>query len=83
MTELWADLNPIRGSDQASNWPVIILSQDIFVERPGTVIAVAITSHRQGAGFLLTLELRTFRKPKKPLVRKARLGHWRLNALAR
>jgi len=37
----WADLNPIRGREQAGLRPVMILSQDIFNERSGTVIAVA------------------------------------------
>ena len=48
----WADLNPVRGSEQAGNRPVLILSQDIFNDRSGTVIAVAITSQPQRAGFL-------------------------------
>jgi len=53
----WADLNPVRGSEQAGQRPVLILSQDVFNERSGTVIAVAITSQPQRAGFPLTLEL--------------------------
>ena len=65
----WADLNPVRGSEQAGNRPVLVLSQDIFNERSGTVIAVAITSHPQRAGFPLTLELRTVRLPKKSWVK--------------
>ena len=36
---------------------MVILSQDIFNERSGTVIAMAITSQPQRAGFPLTLEL--------------------------
>ncbi len=55
----WADLNPVRGREQAGLRPVLILSQDIFNERSGTVIAVALTSQPQKAGFPLTLELRT------------------------
>jgi len=53
----WADLNPVRGSEQAGLRPVLILSHDVFNERSGTVIAVAFTSHPQRAGFPLTLEL--------------------------
>jgi mRNA interferase MazF len=34
-----------------------VLSHDVFNERSGTVIAVAITSQPQRAGFPLTLEL--------------------------
>ena len=26
----WADLNPVRGQEQAGNRPVLVLSQDIF-----------------------------------------------------
>jgi mRNA interferase MazF len=53
----WADLNPVRGKEQAGLRPVLILSHDVFNERSGTVIAVAITSQPQRAGFPLTLEL--------------------------
>jgi mRNA interferase MazF len=65
----WADLNPVRGSEQAGNRPVLILSQDIFNERSGTVIAVAITSQPQRAGFPLTLELKTVQLPKRSWVK--------------
>ena len=53
----WADLNPTRGHEQAGLRPVVILSHDIFNERSGTVIAMAITSQSQRAGFPLTLGL--------------------------
>jgi len=43
----WADLNPVRGHEQGGPRPVLILSHDIFNERSGTVIAVAITSQPQ------------------------------------
>ncbi len=55
----WADLNPIRGHEKAGLRPVLILSHDVFNERSGTVIAVALTSQRQSAGFPLTLELKS------------------------
>jgi len=61
----WADLNPVRGHEQAGLRPVLILSHDIFNERSGTVIAVAITSQPQKAGFPLTLELKYTNLPKK------------------
>ena len=54
---LFADLNPVRGHEQAGLRPVIILSQDVFNERSGTVIAMALTSAPQNAGFPLTLEV--------------------------
>jgi len=53
----WADLNPVRGSEQAGLRPVLIVSEDVFNERSGTVIAMAITSRLQRAGFPLTLQL--------------------------
>jgi len=61
----WADLNPVRGREQAGQRPVLILSQDVFNERSGTVIAVALTSQPQRAGFPLTLELHARGLPKK------------------
>jgi mRNA interferase MazF len=54
---LFADLNPVRGHEQAGLRPVVILSQDVFNERSGTVIAMALTSVPQRAAFPLTLEL--------------------------
>ncbi|MBI5380181.1 MAG: type II toxin-antitoxin system PemK/MazF family toxin [Nitrospirae bacterium] len=65
----WADLNPVRGREQAGLRPVLILSQDIFNERSGTVIAVALTSQPQKAGFPLTLELKTANLAKQSWVK--------------
>lgn len=65
----WADLNPIRGKEQAGRRPVLILSHDVFNERSGTVIAVALTSQPQRAGFPLTLELQSKGLPKKSWVK--------------
>jgi mRNA interferase MazF len=53
----WADLNPVRGSEQAGIRPVLILSNNHFNRRSGTVIAMAITSQPPRAGFPLTFEL--------------------------
>ena len=61
----WADLNPVIGSEQGGFRPVLILSHDIFNDRSGTVIAVAITSQAQRAGFPLTLELSDTKLPQK------------------
>ena len=52
----WADLSPVRGREQAGLRPVLILSHDVFNERSGTVIAVALTSQEPRAGFPLTLQ---------------------------
>jgi mRNA interferase MazF len=65
----WADLNPVRGREQAGLRPVLVLSQDIFNERSGTVIAMALTSQPQKAGFPLTLELETKQLPKRSWVK--------------
>lgn len=61
----WADLNPVRGHEQAGLRPVLILSHDVFNLRSGTVIAMAITSRAQKAGFPLTMELGSRGLPKK------------------
>ena len=50
----WADLNPVRGREQAGLRPVLILSHDLFNERSQTVIAVALTSQEPRAGAWLT-----------------------------
>ena len=47
----WADLNPIRGREQAGLRPVLVLSHDVFNERSGTVIAVALTASRNALDF--------------------------------
>lgn len=65
----WADLNPVRGREQAGLRPVLILSHDVFNERSGTVIAVALTSQPQRAGFPLTLELADRGLPKRSWVK--------------
>lgn len=66
---VWADLNPARGHEQAGMRPVLVLSHEVFNERSGTVIAVALTSAPPRAGFPLTLELSGLRLPKKSWVK--------------
>ncbi len=65
----WADLNPVIGSEQGGLRPVLILSHNVFNERSGTVIAVAITSQSQRAGYPLTMELEDAKLPKKSWVK--------------
>ena len=65
----WADLNPAKGNGQTGIRPVLILSHDVFNERSGTVLAMAITSQPQRAGFPLTFELESDRLPKKSWVK--------------
>ena len=69
----WADLNPVKGKEQAGLRPVVILSRDVFNERSGTVIAVAITSQPQRAGFPLTLELDHHDLPKPSWAKISRI----------
>jgi mRNA interferase MazF len=66
---LWADLNPVKGHEQAGLRPVLILSPEVFNERSGTVIALALTSQPQRAGFPLTLELTSADLPKPTWVK--------------
>jgi len=65
----WADLEPVRGHEQGGRRPVLILSHDVFNDRSGTVIAMALTSQPQRAGFPLTLELGSDTLPKKSWVK--------------
>jgi len=80
---VWADLTPRRGQEQAGQRPVLVISQDVFNERSGTVIAVALTSQTPKAGFPLSVELPHPKLPKKSWVKISqirtlsieRLGH--------
>ncbi len=65
----WANLNPVRGHEQAGKRPVVVLSHDVFNERSGTVIAAALTSQEPRAGFPLTLLLGAPGLPKRSWVK--------------
>src|SRR5438132_7863288 len=65
----WAELSPTVGKEQAGLRPVIVLSHDVFNERSGTVIAVAMTSQEPRAGFPLALESTAAGLPKRSWVR--------------
>jgi len=65
----WADLNPTKGHEQAGVRPVVIISHDVFNNKSGTVIAMAITSQPPRAGFPLTHELKTGDLPKRSWVK--------------
>jgi mRNA interferase MazF len=69
----WADLNPVIGSEQGGLRPVLILSRKGFNKHSGTVIAAAITSQVQQAGFPLTLELKTQELLKQSWVKISRI----------
>jgi mRNA interferase MazF len=61
----WADLGPESASEQRGMRPVLVLSEDVFNERSGAVIAVALTTAEPRAGFPLTLESRAPDLPKR------------------
>ena len=65
----WADLNPTIGSEQAGMRPVLIISQDIFNTHSSTVIALAMTSVKQKAGYPLSYKIKTADLPKKSWVK--------------
>jgi len=66
---LWADLDPARGREQSGLRPVLVLSHEVFNQRSGTVIAVAITSQPRRVGFPLTLEIQSAKLPKQSWVK--------------
>lgn len=66
---MWADLNPTKGHEQAGLRPVLVLSHEVFNKHSGTVIAVALTSQPQRAGFPLTLEISSTKLPKKSWIK--------------
>jgi mRNA interferase MazF len=65
----WADLRPTRGSEQAGQRTVVVLSESVFNRASGTVIAMALTSQEPRAGFPLTLELTGTKLPKRSWVK--------------
>ena len=80
---VWADLNPVKGREQAGLRPVLILSEDVFKEHSGTVIAVAITSQPQRAGFPLTYELVGSELPKPSWVKISQIRNLSVERLGK
>ncbi len=66
---VWADLNPVVGQEQGGQRPVVVVSDDVFNLRSGTVIAMAVTSQPQRVSFPLTLELTGAGLPKRSWVK--------------
>ncbi len=79
----WASLDPTQGNEQSGLRPVLILSHDVFNDRSGTVIAVALTSQAQKAGFPLTLELSDANLPKKSWVKISQIRTLSVKRLGR
>ena len=69
----WADLNPVRGHKQSGVRPVVVISHDVFNERSGTVIVMAITSREPAAGFPLSLALPKTSLPKPSWVKVSQI----------
>jgi mRNA interferase MazF len=69
----WADLDPVRGREQAGLRPVVVVSHDVFNARSGTVIAMAVTSQPQSAGYPLTLEIQSAKLPKRSWVKMSQI----------
>jgi mRNA interferase MazF len=61
---VWADLDPAKGHEQSGRRPVLVLSHQIFNEKSGTVIGMAVTSQEPKAGFPLTFGLSDEKLPK-------------------
>ena len=66
---VWADLNPVRGHEQAGRRPIVVISDDNFNARSGTVIAMAITGIPQRAGFPFTLEITSVEMPRRSWIK--------------
>jgi mRNA interferase MazF len=79
----WADLDPTQGHEQAGRRPVLILSHEVFNEHSGTVIAVALTSQPQKAGYPLTLELSNPTLPKQSWVKISQIRTLSVKRLGR
>jgi mRNA interferase MazF len=65
----WANLDLTQGKEQSGKRPVLVISEDVFNERSGTVIAVAMSSQEPRAGFPLTFELVDTAMPKRSWVK--------------
>jgi mRNA interferase MazF len=63
----------VQGREQSGRRPVVVLSEDVFNERSGTVIAVAVTSREPAAGFPLTVEITSARLPKRSWVKVSQI----------
>jgi mRNA interferase MazF len=79
---VWADLEPTRGREQAGRRPVLIVSEDVFNERSGTVIAMALTSQEPRAAFPLSVPLQSQGLPKRSWVKTSQIRTLSIDRLA-
>ena len=63
----------MRGREQAGRRPVLVISHDVFNERSGTVIAMAVTSQPQRVGMPLALRIESVRLPKPSWVKTSQI----------
>lgn len=78
---LWADLAPTQGHEQSGKRPVLVISHEVFNEKSGTVIGLALISQPQRAAFPLTFALNTLIDNRKAWVKMGQirtLSHVRL-----
>jgi mRNA interferase MazF len=62
---------------------VLVLSHDVFNERSGTVIAVALTSQEPRAGFPLTLESKAAGLDKRSWIKISQIRTLSVDRIAR
>ena len=62
-------MSPTRGHEQAGQRPVLVISHDIFNERSGTVIALAITGQIQSVSLPLAWRIESLHMPKPSWVK--------------
>jgi len=65
---LWARLGSAE-EREPSGRPLLVISDDVFNERSGMVIGMAITSRPQAAGYPLAIELSSGDLPKRSWVK--------------
>ncbi len=66
---VWVDPGQTRGTEQAGRRPYLVLSHEVFNERSGSVIAVAITSNPPRAGVPLSWPLSSGGLPRRSWVK--------------
>jgi mRNA interferase MazF len=59
---VWAELDPVQGHEQRGRRPVLLLSDQRFNQKSGTVVAVPLTTQPQRLGPPFSIEL-----PGEPL----------------
>lgn len=69
----WADLNPVRGREQAGRRPVLVISHSELNERLETVIVLAITSKQPRMEYPLTYKIQSVDLPRESWVKTSQL----------